>query len=239
MTSTTRLGVLGGTFDPVHAGHLAVARAAQAALGLDTILLVPSLHPPHRRSKPHVSAFHRFAMVALSIADEPVLAVSDIELLSEGPSYTSGTLRALLARGLHPSQIYFVLGADAFADIATWNEYPAVLDLSHFAVVSRPGFPVEEAASQLPGLEQRMVRAPLAEERRRAESAPDVHIYLVDAETPDVSSTVVRARVAAGLSLAGLVTPAVERYIERHALYPATSAVPLQGGSEAGGRRFA
>ncbi len=166
-------------------------------------------------------------------------AASDIELLNDGPSYTSATLRALHARGLSPLQIYFVLGADAFADIASWNEYPAVLDLSNFVVVSRPGYTLEEAARRLPGIEPRITRAPLPEENDPPETAPEVRIYLVNAATPDVSSTMVRARIAAGLSLAGLVAPAVERYIERHALYPAASAVQLQDGGGAGGRRFA
>ncbi|RPJ85175.1 MAG: nicotinate-nucleotide adenylyltransferase, partial [Acidobacteria bacterium] len=225
MTPSSRLGILGGTFDPIHLGHLAVAHAAAAALRLDSVAFVPSHHPPHRPSGPRVSAYHRFAMIALSIDSDPALTVSDLELQRAEVSYTASTLRALAARGLDRSQIFFILGADAFAEIATWKEYPAVLELGHFVVVSRPAFPVAAVKDAVPALAPRMSDAPVA-----AETAPlqaeTPQIYLVNAETPDLSSTVIRERLGAGLEVSGLVVPAVERYIERHSLYAGAGTSP-------------
>jgi nicotinate-nucleotide adenylyltransferase len=234
MTSSGRLGILGGTFDPIHLGHLAVARAAAEALRLAQVTFIPSRHPPHRRSEPHVSSYHRFGMVALSISDEPRFAVSDIELRRDQPSYTATTLRSLAGQGLEPSQIFFILGADAFAEIDTWKEYPTVLDLSNFIVVSRPGVPVRSMEDLLPDLVGRMRAAAVDGEAQAASDGSTLGIYLADALTPEISSTEIRARLGGGLAVAGLVTPVVERYIERHALYAAAGTRPMPGESGIG-----
>lgn len=208
-----RLGLLGGTFDPVHAGHLAAGRAAREALALDHVQLIPAHVPPHRAVVPRASTPHRFAMAALVALDEPGWSVSDVEIERAGPSYTYDTLRAAQATGLTASQIFFITGADAFAEIATWSRYPAVLDLAHFVVVTRPGSNLDALAAQLPALAGRF-RSPAEVDR-----APGTAVVLVEAATPDVSSTVIRARAARGFSLAGLVPPRVEQYIRRHGLY--------------------
>jgi nicotinate-nucleotide adenylyltransferase len=213
-----RIGVLGGTFDPIHLGHLGAAEVARSTLALDEILLVPSHIPPHRSAQPDASGYHRFAMVALAVASEGGLAASDMELVRKGRSYTATTLRDLHRRGLRPSQIFFITGADAFAEIATWHEYPAVLDLSHFVVIARPGFPVETLRSRLPGLASRM--RTVAGTGWIGEDSPDrTSVLLVEAATPDVSSTQIRERIRGAQSLAGLVPPAVELHISRHGLY--------------------
>ncbi|MFB3853453.1 MAG: nicotinate-nucleotide adenylyltransferase [Vicinamibacterales bacterium] len=240
MTPSSRLGILGGTFDPIHLGHLAVARTAAAALRLDSVTFVPSHHPPHRPSGPRASAYHRFAMIALSVMGEPGMAVSDLELQRPDVSYTASTLRALGARGLDRSQIFFILGADAFAEIATWKEYPAVLDLSHFVVVSRPAFPVSSLMESVPSLASRMCELPaggLAE----LSHGETPRIYLVNGQTPEVSSTFIRERLGAGLPVSGLVAPAVESYIDRHSLYKGagTRATPEAEGTTGHGRRLA
>jgi nicotinate-nucleotide adenylyltransferase len=210
-----RLGLLGGTFDPVHAGHVAAGRAARDALSLDHLQLVPARVPPHRAAGPRASTPHRFAMAALVALDEPGWSVSDVEIERAGPSYTFDTLMAAQATGLTAAQIFFITGADAFAEIATWSRYPAVLDLAHFVVVTRPGSPLDAVTERLPALAGRF--------RRPAEVArtPGTAVVLVEAATPDVSSTVIRARAAKGFSLAGLVPPRVEQYIRRHGLYAA------------------
>ena len=123
-----RIGLLGGTLDPFHVGHLDAADAARAALGLDEILVIPAHDPPHRPDDPHASAFHRFAMVALAVDGREGYRASDLELRRDGPSYTALTLRDLRSAGYEPSQLYFIAGADAFAEIATWFDYPAILD---------------------------------------------------------------------------------------------------------------
>lgn len=214
-----RTGVLGGTFDPVHGGHIAAAEAACGALSLDRVLFVPSHQPPHRPAEPRASAFHRFAMVSLAVAARPHFAASDLELRRPGPSFTGDTLRELQRSGLTPQQIFFIIGTDAFAEIATWHDYPALLDLAHFVVIARPGQSFEALRDRLPALAPRM-RA-VGEDRVRLEAPGSCAIFLVNAATPDVSSTEIRDRAARRLSLAGLVAPEVERHILKHGLYGA------------------
>jgi nicotinate-nucleotide adenylyltransferase len=215
MTSR-RLGVLGGTFDPVHFGHLDAGDAAQAALALDEVRLIPAYDPPHRSTDPHASAFHRFALLSIAIDGRSGWRVSDVELAREGPSYSMDTLRALHGGGWEPRQIFFILGADAFAEIATWRAFPAVLDAAHFAVVARPGTSLEAAAARTPQLRTRM-RMP-AEAR---DDARETAIFLVEARTRDISSTEVRTRLAAGLGIDDLLPAAVARHIVAHQLYGA------------------
>src|SRR5512140_1219267 len=112
---TERVGVLGGTFDPIHDGHLQVAEAATASLNLARVLVVPLRNPPHRRHQPFASGYHRFAMVGLAIADRKAFVATDMELQADGQSYTSVTLRRLHATGTRASQLFFITGADAFA----------------------------------------------------------------------------------------------------------------------------
>jgi nicotinate-nucleotide adenylyltransferase len=211
---TRRLGVLGGTFDPVHFGHLDAADAARSALALHDVLFVPSHDPPHRPVDPHATAFQRFALVALAINGIDGYRVSDVELLRDGSSYTSETLRALHAAGWAPSQLFFILGADAFAEIATWHEFPTVLDGAHFAVIARPGMTVETALARTPDLRSRV---------RPASADPDgggrTGIFVIEASTRDVSSTSIRGRLAARQPIDDLVPSAVARHIVAHHLY--------------------
>jgi nicotinate-nucleotide adenylyltransferase len=207
----TSFGLLGGTFDPVHAGHLDLAQAARRAVGLERVVLVPSHVPPHRQT-PHASAAHRFAMAALAVQDQPGLEVSDLELLEAGPSYTTRTLDRLAARGVDTRSVFFVTGADAFREIESWADYPAILERCHFVVVSRPGSPAGAIRTALPALAARMQDAPCPPASRPG-------IFLVEAATSDVSSTEVRRRVASGESIAGLVPDAVAGHIARHRLY--------------------
>lgn len=211
---TRRLGVLGGTFDPVHVGHLDAAEAARSALALDEVLFVPSHDPPHRSEDPHATAFHRFALVALAVDGRAGCRVSDLDVRRHGSSYTSETLRSLHAAGWQPWQLYFILGADAFAEIATWHGFPAVLDGAHFAVVARPGVTIDHALARTPDLRRR-VRTPTAADGTAGPTA----IFPVEALTRDVSSTVIRARLAAGQTIDDLVPAAVARHIAAHRLY--------------------
>lgn len=232
MTGADRIGVLGGTLDPIHAGHIEAALVAREALHLARVLVIPAHVPPHRTA-PVSSAFHRFAMAALAVNGVEGLAASDMELLAPGPSYSADTLRRLHASGHAASQIFFITGADAFAEIETWSRYPDVLDLANFVVVSRPGMPLTSLRQRLPHLKPRM-RLPLAAGRPGAAAPSETAIFLVDAPTPDVSSTDIRRRVGSGLSIAGLVPPAVETHIHQHALYssrpsPAATVDHLHG----------
>jgi nicotinate-nucleotide adenylyltransferase len=213
-----RLGILGGTFDPIHCGHLDLARAAHEALALDDVWIVPSHVPPHKPGQPLASPFHRFAMVALAAAspDTPWLIACDMELAQEGPSYTARTLSRVAEAGYDARQVFFITGADAFAEISSWRDYPALLDLAHFVVISRPGFPAASMQGRVPELARRMIAFAVGDPVPAQPS-----ILLVDAATGDVSSTEVRRRLAAGLPLEGRVPAAVERYALRHGLYRA------------------
>ncbi|MGH9329504.1 MAG: nicotinate-nucleotide adenylyltransferase [Vicinamibacterales bacterium] len=216
MTPVARLGVLGGTFDPIHVGHVAAASAARHVLALDRVLLMPTHVPPHRAMQPQASPFHRFAMAALAAQADPAFAASDLELQAPGPTFTSTTLARLAACGYSPLQIFFITGADAFADIDTWRDYPALLEHGHFVVISRPGCPAAGLRKTLPALAPRMVDAGTA-----VPSVPS--ILLVDTSTPDVSSTAIRRRASEGAGLDRLVPPAVAAHIHRYRLYSGRS----------------
>jgi nicotinate-nucleotide adenylyltransferase len=225
MNAVARVGLLGGTLDPIHLGHVETALAARRALGLDRVIVLPARVPPHRTQQPVASPYHRFAMTALAVNGVDGLAVSDLELCAPGPSYTADTLARFHERWALPaSQIFFITGADAFAEIETWHRYPEVLGLSNFVVVSRPGFPAGALRQRLPSLAGRMATAPAegpspARGIPGAEAVESTRIFLVDAQTPGVSSTEIRRRLREGEPLSGLVPPAVERHIAQHGLY--------------------
>jgi len=215
-----RIGILGGTFDPIHCGHLDVGQAAESALALTQVVVITANIPPHR-PQPIASSYHRFAMVALAISGQERWRASDLELGIGSPSFTTGTLQHFHAQGFAATELFFIIGADAFAEIESWKDYPAILDRAHFAVVSRPGFPASEIPGRLTALAPRLT-TPADFELRRTPS-----IFLINASTANVSATAIRQRSATGESIAGLVPPTVRQHIERHALYAASSTGEL------------
>ena len=212
-----RLGVLGGTFDPIHVGHLDAADAASTALALDELVLMPAFDQPLRVGEPRATLYHRFALATLAAEDRPNWRVSDMELVRQGRSYTEDTLRALGDSGWHASQLFFILGTDAFAGIASWHGYPRVLDLAHFVVIARPGVAIDDVTTLNPELRSRT--SPLAKDDERLDGR--TRIFLVHAHTRDVSSTMIRERLASGLPIDDLVPPRVARHIQKHHLYGA------------------
>jgi nicotinate-nucleotide adenylyltransferase len=208
-----RIGILGGTFDPIHCGHLDLGKAAREALSLDEIVVVPTNIPPHR-AQPVASSHHRFAMVAVAINGMPGWRLSDIELREERRSYTSLTLARMHEDGFDRRELVFIAGADAFAEVDTWHDYPSIFDLAHFAVVARPGYPVAALKERLPALAPRMI--PPGE---TAFSGPGTMIFLIERKTADVSSTAIRQRRLAGEPIADLVPEPVRQYIEQQELY--------------------
>lgn len=187
-----RLGVFGGTFDPPHVGHLAVASEVHAALQLDRMLIVPSAVPPHKRGRVRASAEQRLEMVRAAVAGDPRFEVDDLEIRRAGPSYTVDTLRALRER-FPASELFFVVGVDQVQELHTWREPDEVARLACLAVVERGGEPLPE------------------QDRFRLERVPVTRI--------DVSSTEIRRRVAAGEPVRYLVTEPVREIIEREGLY--------------------
>ena len=190
-----RIGILGGTFDPIHSGHVLLARFVLEALTLDRVLFIPAADPPHK-SAGVTPAAHRVDMVHLAVDGLDRFAVSRIELEREGPSYTVDTLRQL--RRLHPEdELFLIIGADNVSDMATWYDPEGILEQATVVAGTRLGVGAD-------------VDAALAARIRR-----------VDTPVFDVSSTRVRQRVRAGLSIRCLVPDAVERYILDHHLYEA------------------
>lgn len=201
-----RIGLFGGSFDPVHAAHLALARTALAALPLDEVRWVPA-GQPWQKTRALTPAVHREAMLRLALEGEPRFVLDRIELERAGPSYTLETVRQLQAR--EPGATWFLLiGADQYAGLHTWRDWPALLDSVVLAVAARPG-PLPPVAPEVLRRPHRTVPLPMM----------------------DLSATEIRRRVAAGEDLAELVPPAVARYIAREGLYraPANPAGPHAG----------
>jgi nicotinate-nucleotide adenylyltransferase len=194
------LGILGGTFDPIHLGHLAIAEEARESLGLERVLLLPAAAPPHKPGRPVTPAADRVAMVELAIAGNPAFGISRLEIERGGESYTIDTLRSLRAYGTVDP--WFILSAEALAGLPSWHEPDRVLDLCRLAVVPRAGYARLDpawVAARFPGREDR--------------------VRFMPGPLLPISGSVVRRRAAAGRSVRYLVPDAVARYILDHRLY--------------------
>jgi nicotinate-nucleotide adenylyltransferase len=189
-----RLGVLGGTFDPPHVGHLIVASDVCAALRLDRLLLIPAAAPPHKRGRVHASAELRLEMVRAATAEDPRFEVDDLELRREGESYSADTLRQLAARE-PDAEIFFVIGVDQLREFASWREPEVVARLATLVVVSRAG---DEAAD---------------------EGEMAFPVLPVQVTRIDLSATEIRRRIRDGEPIRYLVPDAVREIIEREGLY--------------------
>jgi nicotinate-nucleotide adenylyltransferase len=199
------IGILGGTFDPFHLGHLALARAARDHLGLERVLVMPAASPPHKPGRPVTAPETRFAMVRSGIVGEDRLEASRIELDRPGPSWTVDTLTSFAdaerGEGREPD-LTLILSAESFAGFASWHEPERILDLARIAVAPRAGHPppdLEAFERRFPGRHDRIVQF----------AAPPI----------DVSASAIRRRAAQGESLAGLVPPGVEALIRADRLY--------------------
>ena len=204
------VGVLGGTFDPIHIAHLAVAEEAREALGLERILFIPAAMPPHKVDRPVSEPHHRLAMVELAIADNAAFEASRIELERSGPSYTVDTLERLAASAVaDPADpdgewpdLVLIMSAEAFRDLRTWRRPERILELARLAIVPRDGFPDASRAflaEHFPGFE----------DRASFLGGPRLHL----------SASELRERAANGRSLRYLVPDAVAAYIGDHGLY--------------------
>jgi nicotinate-nucleotide adenylyltransferase len=198
-----RLGILGGTFDPIHHGHLVAAEEARYQLDLDQVLFVPAGSPPHKPWRPISPAADRLRMIELAIAARPHLALSRVDVDRAGPCYTLDTLRLLRAEWGPGPTFYFIEGADSLAEIATWYRPQRLIELTELAVVERPGVEIDlpRLESRLPGLTAR--------------------VHWVQMPQLEISASDLRARVQEGRPIAFLVPPAIEVYISEHGLYRA------------------
>jgi nicotinate-nucleotide adenylyltransferase len=203
--SLRRVGLLGGTFDPIHYGHLVIAEEVRTVLHLAEMVFVPAGHPPHKPGRIVTEAQHRLAMLELAIASNPHFTISLVDLERPGPSYTVETLQVLRQQWGAQTAIYFVIGGDSLEDLLAWYDPAGIVQqLTALVAVQRPGY--EEAAgyrdmleARLPGIRQRLI--------------------MVQAPQLDISATDLRRRVAEGRPIKYQTPEAVERYIIEYGLY--------------------
>lgn len=197
-----RIGLIGGTFDPIHYGHLVAAEEARAVLGLEKVLFAPAGTPPHKRGRPITPVGHRAEMVRLAIASNPFFEFSSLDLQRSGPSYSVDTLSILRAQLGPEPEIWFIIGLDSLADILTWREPSRLVELARIVAVTRPGYATFDLAELEPHL-------PRARERIQVLPIPELNI----------SSSTLRWRVSVGLPIKYQLPEAVEAYIYAHRLY--------------------
>lgn len=196
-----RIGLMGGTFDPIHLAHLHIAEEAREAFELDRVLFIPAAQPPHKQGKKIASAAQRIAMVKMAIAGNPHFELSLMEMERQGPSYSWLTVQELRAK--HPDwALYFITGSDSINDLLTWNHPKDLVGACQFIGTTRPEVPFqEEMLLEFFGAELRS------------------HIHELQVPLMEISSTVIRQRSAAGRSIHYLVPEAVADYIEKEGLY--------------------
>lgn len=212
------IGILGGTFDPVHYGHLRLAQEVADQLRLSEVCFVPSGKPPHRAA-PGASAGDRLAMVRMAVAGNPLFRVDDRELRRDGPGYTVDTLRELRQQAGVARPLVLLTGADAFLDLATWSRWHQLFDLAHIAVAYRPGFPVDGWHARMPQplaaeYQARLMRQPLG-----VHTAPAGGVVVVPIAALDISATLIRDSLRRGTSTRYLLPDTVIQYIQEHNLY--------------------
>jgi len=198
-----RIGIMGGTFDPIHLGHLVTAEAARHQFSLEQVLFVPSGQPPHKLGRQVTGAEHRYLMTFLAIASNPDFQIARLEIDRPGHSYTFDTVIQLAAEYGRTAELYFITGADVMRDILSWHRAEELLKACHFVAASRPGFTLENYMNK--------------EDLARFRNQGNIHFISVPAMA--ISSTDVRRRVAGGESIRYLVPDAVENYIYKNKLY--------------------
>jgi nicotinate-nucleotide adenylyltransferase len=197
-----RVGIFGGTFDPIHYGHLTAAEECRQALGLDVVLFMPAGDPPHKRGIALSPAVDRVTMVELAIAGNEAFRLSRVDVDRAGPSYSVAALDRLRAEWGPAAELWFVMGADSLAEILTWRDPARLLRLTRIAAVNRPGAPPPrpaELAARLPGAAER--------------------IDLIEIPDLAISGTALRRRVASGQTIRYQLPDAVERYVRERGLY--------------------
>jgi nicotinate-nucleotide adenylyltransferase len=212
------IGLFGGTFDPIHLGHLQAAAEVRRRARLDRVLFIPSYLPPHKKSGAVASAADRLRMVELACRRRTGFEASAIEVEAREKSYSILTLRKL--RVLAPeARLFFILGVDAFLDIGTWREYHRVLEECYFIVTGRPGFDLGRARDVLNGALRDAVGPLPTGGGAAGPLPPPTRVFLLPIHALEISSTIVRSRASRGLSIDGLVPKPVAAYIREHKLY--------------------
>jgi nicotinate-nucleotide adenylyltransferase len=219
---SARIGLLGGTFNPVHNGHLTIALQTRDALRLDRVVFIPTGDPPHKPHQRLASAKDRYEMVRLAIGSVAGLSMSDVEVRRPGTSYSIDTVRLLQQEYGPGTHLYFLIGLDAFLEIPTWRQPETLLTLCSFVVLSRPGllFQALSAVPLIPRLPETSLRDLDEGRRSRLEVSLGLQsLTCLRLPPSDVSASEIRARIARGAPTANLLPPAVESYILQHHIY--------------------
>lgn len=222
-----RIGIMGGTFDPIHLGHLRAAEEIYWAFGLDRIIFVPAARPPHKEEVVAASAMHRYEMVSLATVFTPYFTVSPIELQREGKSYSVETVREFQRLSGPDTNLYFVVGVDAFLEMSEWREAKELLTLARVIVTARPGWRLDEVEHLLAPEQRRLLGHPTFKylkvsevdpERVEEEPAPR-QVLLVEVVSLDIASREIRQLVEEGRSIRHLVPDTVAAYMAKNRLY--------------------
>ena len=216
-----RVGVYGGTFDPVHRGHLSVARSVLENFALDELLFVPAFVPPHKRGREISSPNHRYAMLALATRHEPQMRISTIELDAPARPYTVETMASLQTQ-YADAALFFVMGMDSFREVTLWRDYETLLTNYGIIVAARPGHENDDEAMGkhlAPALQSRVVDL-RSGQRPMDEQLATPQIFVTDYVAVDVSATAIRAAVEAGNGIETLVSFTVAAYVQKYSLYP-------------------
>lgn len=222
-----RIGIMGGTFDPIHLGHLRAAEEIYWAFGLDRIIFVPAARPPHKEEVVAASAMHRYEMVSLATVFTPYFTVSPIELQREGKSYSVETVREFQRLSGPDTNLYFVVGVDAFLEMSEWREAKELLTLARVIVTARPGWRLDEVEHLLAPEQRRLLGHPTFSYLKvsevdpvRVEEAPTPRqVLLVEVVSLDIASREIRQLVEEGRSIRHLVPDTVAAYMAKNRLY--------------------
>lgn len=211
-----RLGILGGTFNPIHYGHLRAAEEIREGLNLAKIIFIPSAYPPHKKEEV-INPLKRFSMVNLAIKENPFFSVSDIELVREGKSYTIETIKYLIRKYDKKMEIFFILGIDAFLEIEAWKDYRTLFSITNFIVISRPGYEQRTMDNPFPpGVSHEFFYDP---KKKRYFRKDGFDTYFQEITLLDISSRKIRRYVREGKSIKYLLPENVMEYIRTHKLY--------------------
>jgi nicotinate-nucleotide adenylyltransferase len=218
VNTSAPIGILGGTFDPIHYGHLRLAQEVGEKLRLEQVRFIPSGTPPHR-SAPGLAAAERLALVKLAIAGNPLFAADDREVRRAGPGYTVDTLAELRSELGAARPLCLLLGADAFLELATWSRWHELFGLAHLVVAHRPGFPVDTWQERMPQPLAKEYSARFMQQPLAVHLAPAGGIAVTPIAALDISATVIRDAMRAGDSPRYLLPDAVLDYIQANRLY--------------------
>jgi len=211
-----RLGLFGGTFNPVHIGHLRVAEEVREELSLERVIFIPSYIPPHKQSVEIVAPEHRLAMVRLAVAEHEAFGASDLEIQRADKSYSIFTLRHFSRELAKSGELFFILGADAFAEITTWHRWMEVLPMAHFVIMTRPHHVLTRPLDALPAAyaERYTEQTP-----GRYQMQEGARLIFLPVTGLDISSSDIRRRIGEKRSIRYLMPDTVARYIQEHGLY--------------------